>query len=78
MSEQTAPLPLFILAVAFLLVWNMEPVSEESSEPDYVEMNYESHPTDRAQPSASDTDQGNSTSQEEDLESEESETQQGN
>ena len=44
MSEQAAPLPLFILAVAFLLVWNMDPVSEEQNEPSYVETQYHVSP----------------------------------
>jgi hypothetical protein len=69
-SEQTAPLPLFFLAVAFLLVWNMDPVSEESAEPNYVEMHYSNPLDSRAQHLSSEPENNQVSTDDEDLETE--------
>ncbi len=61
---------MFFLAVAFLLVWNMDPVSEESAEPNYVEMHYSNPLDSRSQHLSPEPESNQVSTDDEDLETE--------
>ncbi|MDA0751264.1 MAG: hypothetical protein O2964_11200, partial [Verrucomicrobia bacterium] len=61
------PLPILILAVVFLIVWNMDPVIEEESERGHVEVHTEL--TDYAPTPSSDPNQNETSSEEHEAES---------
>jgi hypothetical protein len=68
--EQTAPLPLRFWAAAFLLVWNMDPVSEENAEPNCAEMHYSNPLDSRSQHLSPEPGHNRESADDEDLETE--------